>query len=248
MNEKFQPLAHTPPVGVIGSLKFYLRVLLDLQVSSVFSFLRRASKEVSGNILDVGCGQSPYAFLFDNKKTKYFGLDINHRDHFHYDAKHVTLFDGENIPFEDEKFDAVICTEVLEHAPHYQKLISEMHRVLKKGGHCYVTVPWSARFHYIPWDYFRYTPTSLKTMFQQFSFAEIDNRGTDFTSISAKIIVVFFRNIVPRKELKYFFALPFWIVFSPTLLFWIVLGHLSLKFNVGSADDPIGYNVFAKKD
>lgn len=46
-----------------------------------------------------------------------------------------------DIPFEDEYFDFVISTEVIEHTPNPKKAIQEMHRVLKKNGVLVVTVP-----------------------------------------------------------------------------------------------------------
>jgi len=39
-----------------------------------------------------------------------------------------------NLPFENETFDVILCNHVLEHIPDDTKAMSEMHRVLKKGG------------------------------------------------------------------------------------------------------------------
>ena len=47
----------------------------------------------------------------------------------------------QKIPFEKDKFDAVICTEVIEHAPQLKKGFSEMARVLKKEGKLIITFP-----------------------------------------------------------------------------------------------------------
>ncbi len=49
--------------------------------------------------------------------------------------------DAYKLPFSDESFDVVICSEVLEHVPSYQQLIDELVRVLKPGGRLSLSVP-----------------------------------------------------------------------------------------------------------
>ncbi|MEO0606934.1 MAG: class I SAM-dependent methyltransferase [Pseudomonadota bacterium] len=56
---------------------------------------------------------------------------------------HVTFETGDatQLRFEDDYFDAVICSEVLEHLPDYDAAIAEMRRVLKPDGKLCVSVP-----------------------------------------------------------------------------------------------------------
>jgi Methylase involved in ubiquinone/menaquinone biosynthesis len=49
--------------------------------------------------------------------------------------------DAYRLPFPDDAFDAVICSEVLEHLHEYPKALSEITRVLKPGGVFVPTVP-----------------------------------------------------------------------------------------------------------
>ena len=245
MAEKFKPISNTPPDSTIGKIKFFGRTILDLQILTIYRDLKRELPGYSGNVLDVGCGQSPYRFLL-TKGVNYFGIDIVDADKFDYSNPEITHFNGEDIPFENEKFDAFLCTEVLEHVEKYQKLVDEMFRVLKKRGRGIVTVPWSARYHYIPWDYFRYTPSSLATMFSKFSSVVIKPRGTDISAIGAKIIVLFFRNLVPSKIWQYIFV-PFWIILSPILFVAVLISHASLLLNFGSEQDPLGYTILVIK-
>ena len=245
MAEKFRPLSNTPPDTAIGKIKFYGRTILDLQILTIFRDIKKELPGYTGNVLDVGCGQSPYRFLL-KPEVSYFGIDIVDAEKFDYSNPVITPFNGEDIPFENEKFDALICTEVLEHVEKYQKLTDEMFRVLKKGGKGIVTIPWSARYHYIPWDYFRYTPSSLKTIFSKFSSVVIKPRGTDISVIGSKIIVMFFRNLIPNEAWKWLLV-PFWIVLIPVLLVAVVISHLSLLFKLGSDEDPLGYTILIKK-
>ena len=245
MAEKFKPLSNLPPDTFFGKIKFYGRMILDLQILTIYRDVKKELPGYDGNLLDVGCGQSPYRFLL-KPEVNYFGIDIADAEKFDYRNPAITPFNGEDIPFEDEKFDAFICTEVLEHVEKYQKLTDEMYRVLKKEGKGIVTIPWSARYHYIPWDYFRYTPSSLKIIFSRFSSVEIRPRGTDIAVIGSKIIVLFFRNLLPVIAWKWLLV-PFWIVLSPILLVSVLISHISLALRLGSEEDPLGYTILVTK-
>lgn len=246
MAEGFRPFSNTPPDSFFGKIKFYGRMILDLQILTIFRDTKKIIPHYKGNVLDVGCGQSPYKFLLNASQTRYFGIDIVDADKFDYKNSEITPFNGEDIPFEDGKFEGLICTEVLEHVQNYQKLINEMFRVMKKCGTGIITIPWSARYHYIPYDFFRYTPSSLKKMFSQFSEVKIKNRGTDIPNIVNKIIVLWFRNLIPSKIWKWVFV-PIWVVLLPVLGVLVLTAHLSLLMNFGSDEDPLGYTIIVKK-
>lgn len=49
--------------------------------------------------------------------------------------------DVTRLPYDDDTFDVVICSEVLEHVPDHQKAVSELIRVLKPGKDLVVSVP-----------------------------------------------------------------------------------------------------------
>jgi SAM-dependent methyltransferase len=246
MTEQFQPISNTPPVGLTGKLKFYGRMVLDLQILTIYKDVKKYLPLYKGNVLDIGCGQSPYKFLLNKNETKYFGIDIIDANKFGYYNPDVIAFDGKNIPFESDKFDAVICTEVLEHVRDFQHLIDEIYRTAKTNADIIVTIPWSARYHYIPYDYFRYTPSSLKTMFSEFSKVYIKHRGTDISVIGSKIIVIFFRGFFPDKAWKYIFF-PFFLLCLPILILAVIIAQLTILFNIGSKDDPLGYTLIIKK-
>ncbi len=53
----------------------------------------------------------------------------------------VLAGDALRLPFDDATFDAIVCSEVLEHIPDYRSAIAEIHRVLKPGGHFCASVP-----------------------------------------------------------------------------------------------------------
>lgn len=243
--EGFKPLPHTGPKGILARLRFTARLALDLQVRTVHRDMRRFLPGLRGNVLDLGCGQSPYRHLL-GPDANYLGLDFQGSRHFDYqEERDVTYFDGTKIPLEDETVDHVICTEVLEHCQEPAVLLREVHRVLRRGGTGVFTVPWSARFHYIPHDYLRFTPSMLRILFQCFARADVEPRGTDVTAISSKVVVLAFRPLLggDRGVLPILWS----VLFAPVAVAFAIIGQASITFKVGSPDDPLGYTVWIVK-
>jgi ubiquinone/menaquinone biosynthesis C-methylase UbiE len=244
--EGFRPVSNTPPDSLVGKVKFYGRMLLDLQILTIYKDLSQTLPSYKGQILDVGCGQSPYRFLLDSTQSQYYGIDIVDAEKFDYHNSDITPFNGTDIPFEDARFDGLLCTEVLEHVEQYQRLTDEMYRVMKPGAVGIITIPWSVRFHYSPWDYFRYTPSSLKTIFARFSEAQITHRGTDIAVIGNKMIVLFVRNMIPAQAWRWLLV-PFWVLMLPLLGLSVLAAHIAILFDLGTDEDPLGYTIRIKK-
>lgn len=113
-------------------------------------------------VLDVGCGEQIYRKYVSCQE--YVGIDVEQSGHCPLDRKVDRFFDGENIPFQDDEFDLVLCTEVLEHAIAPDKIMMEMRRVLKFGGILIVTVPSMWGEHEVPFDFRRYTSFGVKKL------------------------------------------------------------------------------------
>jgi len=54
------------------------------------------------------------------------------------------------IPREDKSFDAVLCTEVLEHIPNPEEAIKELSRLLKPKGRLILSAPFNSLTHFAP--------------------------------------------------------------------------------------------------
>jgi SAM-dependent methyltransferase len=57
------------------------------------------------------------------------------------------------IPAPDNSFDAILCTEVLEHVPHPEAALRELVRLLKPGGNLILTAPFISFTHFAPYHF-----------------------------------------------------------------------------------------------
>ena len=133
------------------------------------AFAQRAAASVreGGRVLDAGAGDSPYRTYFAH--TAYEAADICERKSHQY--RHVQhVCDLTSIPVEDERFDLVLCTQVLEHVARPRRVLAELRRVLKPGGSLWISAPLSFEEHEIPHDYFRYTQYGWKQMLDDTGF------------------------------------------------------------------------------
>jgi SAM-dependent methyltransferase len=63
------------------------------------------------------------------------------------------LGDGQELPFEDESFDYVLCFETMEHVPSPARLLEELARVVRPDGRVFVSIPWVPRTYVHPRDF-----------------------------------------------------------------------------------------------
>ncbi len=103
--------------------------------------LEELEKGDFNDLLDVGCGTGPMIELLSGKypDKHYTGLDLTPKMIEVANAKNLpnTQFivgDSENLPFNDESFDAVICANSFHHYPNPQKFFNGVYRVLKPNG------------------------------------------------------------------------------------------------------------------
>lgn len=74
---------------------------------------------------------------------------------------------GENLPFEDQSFDAVLSLNVLEHLKDPFQCARELGRVLKPGGKLYCVAAFLQPVHAFPDHYFNMTKEGMKLLFDE---------------------------------------------------------------------------------
>jgi SAM-dependent methyltransferase len=69
---------------------------------------------------------------------------------------------------ENNSVDYVISANVLEHVKYPQKVVKEVHRILKPGGIIYINVPFIFPFHADPSDFYRFTYKGIDILCEDF--------------------------------------------------------------------------------
>ena len=230
-------------------LLFKIRCIFDLQLKTIVDFLKPELRLMKDNVLDIGTGQSPWTGYL-NSDVKFVGLDTAEAEKFNMSKnKDVVYYNGENFPFANSQFANALCIEVLEHVPNTDLFLSETARVLKPGGQLLLTVPWSARRHHIPHDYYRFTKEGLKALLDRHGFVniQIHERGNDITTAYNKILILV-ANLFRNTSLASFVFSIFLACVLLSALFWLfVAAHASLLFKAKLSTDPLGYSVKAEK-
>lgn len=112
-------------------------------------FEKRAGPLPGKSVLDIGFGGGFFSIAFARKGARVSGLEVNKvlADIAHEQVAQagveadLRLYDGHTFPYERESFDYCYSTSVLEHVDDAQTMLSEIGRVLKKGGACYLSFP-----------------------------------------------------------------------------------------------------------
>lgn len=226
-----------------------LRRFFDLQAASIWRDLKVLLPGIEGTLVDVGCGAQPYRQLLPSA-VRYIGLDsAEAAREFGYSLPDTHYFDGPQWPVEPGSANCVLCTETLEHVLDPTAFLNEARRCMAARGVIIITVPFAARWHFIPYDYWRYTPSGLDHLLRQSGFENVQvyARGNTLTVACYKNMALILRLAMPqtRSGLK---AAALRLVSLPLLPLLPVLAavaHLSLRGHGG--DDCLGYTASASK-
>ena len=98
--------------------------------------------KIGGKILDVGCGDG--RLLKQLNDIDRFGLDISSDYLRSLSTENITLCLSrvEDMPYKDNYFDIITCTDVLEHVEDFNEALRNIVRVLKPGGLLLIRVPY----------------------------------------------------------------------------------------------------------
>lgn len=106
-----------------------LRAYRGHELKMVLGYLSPAAR-----ILEIGAGSGWQALQLSASGHAVDAVDVDRGGQRPRPAHPVRLYDGHKLPFEDESFDVVFSSNVLEHIQHIDAFEQEIHRVLKADG------------------------------------------------------------------------------------------------------------------
>ena len=117
---------------------------LQKRLSIVFGELLKPDEVVGRTLLDVGCGTGWFSASACKWGARVTSLDLGER----LLSKVAKKCDSDRIvgnilelPFRDQAFDIVVCSEVIEHTANPPRALEELQRVLRTGGILALTTP-----------------------------------------------------------------------------------------------------------
>jgi SAM-dependent methyltransferase len=114
-----------------------------------------------GKLIDLGCGKVPLYEAYKNYIET--NLCVDWENSLHKNPFIDQTCDlSERLPFDDNSFDTILLSDVLEHIPEPEKLCNEMARILRPGGSLILNVPFLYKIHEMPFDFYRYTEYALR--------------------------------------------------------------------------------------
>lgn len=118
----------------------------------------------SGRILDAGAGREAYRHILEPRGQTYVGMDLAVR------SADGVAGDVQELPFREDAFDTIFCSQVLEHVPDPERALAEFMRALAPGGTLILSVPHISWLHNEPHDYYRFTCHGLTHLLRKQGF------------------------------------------------------------------------------
>lgn len=225
----------------------------DLGRACVSGFVRQAAASLpaGSRVLDAGAGECAYKPLFAHCRYQSVDLAVGESQWNYAHLDFVAPLHA--LPMADDSYDAVLCTQVLEHVANPLDCLREMRRVLKSGGQLFMTVPMSHPEHQVPYDYYRFTSYGLRLLCEQAGFGElrIVPFGGMFTRWAYELpraMAIFPGTGLRRGRLRWQ-GLALAPLRLAALVLVRVLQHLLLgleRFD-RAKDDPFGWQLTARK-
>ncbi|MFM6933966.1 MAG: class I SAM-dependent methyltransferase [Flavobacteriales bacterium] len=126
-------------------------------------YQQHALTHFKGKLLDLGCGFVPFYSFYKDQISELTCADWGNSMHQN-SFLDVQCDLNEKLPFENDSFDSILLSDVLEHIRKPEELLKEIQRILTNDGVLIMNVPYFYCLHEEPYDYFRYTEFALKSM------------------------------------------------------------------------------------
>ena len=154
------------------------------------------------DLLDYGCGGSPYRSLFPN--ARYQRADLAETPDLDF------VIDPEDPVIEapSESFDLILSSQVLEHVPDASSYLKDCLRLLRPGGKLLLTSHGTHHDHAVPHDYRRWTTDGIRWELEQcgFEVVQVQKLTTGLRCLAA-LAMIFGKEIHRYRFSSYGFPL-----------------------------------------
>lgn len=238
----------------------FINIKLFKETVYVYSVRRIIQKAIDKNLnlfhgvlLDLGCGEMPYRqYILDKNISiiKYIGMDIDYSE-YHQSIKPDLYWNGKDIPLKNNEVNTIIATELFEHIHNIENVLGEIFRVLSNEGLLFFTIPFVWPLHETPNDQYRYTPYSLKRIFEKSGFVDIKIIPLGgYNASLAQMLCIWIYNY--RNEDKSCFKKILFEKIEKYILYPIIKKLLKKDDNLnvntyGENTMPTGFYGYAKK-
>lgn len=209
-----------------SSINSYLEWRIERMKPSIDKINKVKKLNKNSAALDIGCGYGPLLSILQKRGIRVYGTETDKdklkiaRQKLHNKNLALRYVTDEILPFKDNFFDIVFLFDVIEHVNNPKLMMSEVKRILKKGGVLYVefTPFYSLVGHHL----YDYTPfpihyykkeSEIKKIIYSKKVKGIFNKNYywDLYKNLNKMKISEFRNLTKslfRLEEKYIFKYP----------------------------------------
>jgi len=141
--------------------------------SKTIRALARARRHANGRLLDVGCGDRPFAWVLEGRVARYLGVDLP-------DSRFVRMRPpdvyarSEALPFRAAAFDTVLGLSLLTYLPEPLAMLRESNRVLAPGGTLLLEFTQMRPLRDEPMDFFRFTRYGAQYLLDRAGFEAVE--------------------------------------------------------------------------
>lgn len=186
-------------------------------------FKNNFTSDQSGENLDIGSGTGALVNLISHYSPGFKPTCVDYTDELLQDKTirvDVVDLNLQKLPYQNDRFDFVSCTEVVEHLENYRLIVREAYRVTKKGGLVVFTTPNTLNLL----SRVRYLWTGFQNLFGPLDVGrgEFFSTGGHITPVSYFFLAhslaeVGFEDIEVKFDKKQTSAYPLMLIFYPLI-------------------------------
>jgi SAM-dependent methyltransferase len=154
---------------------------------------------------------------------------------------HTRVGDGQALDLEGNQFDTVLSIQVLEHVFEPIRMVEELYRNVKPGGHVVIMVPQTANIHHAPHHYQNFTRYWLDAAAYRLGAEVVQYQpmGGAWSSIASRLLLQYpgALGLAGYKHPGAKRSLRFWLLFPIGLIISAITFPLAMVMSLGDMDE-----------